>query len=431
MSRRILIINPLWPHPAHSVRAANVVVYELVAEFAKHKDLKIGFLKVGGPGSATRTPAEDEGVKQLELLGVDFLEPFIYSPDSILRSRLGRWFFPVEADFYPEANHRAAAEKAAQTFGPDLIFIPWSETTTCLFADMKVKKFAYYGNPDAKAGRARADFIREHGGGNISYLRQRFQLGRLERFHLSIMSRYDYLGDVAMNDAEYYQHHGHLKAFYVRNLWVDRFGTSWRSRRRDAERNQPFVIVGNLGQLGATANTHGLEILGREIVPALRHAMGDRKFEVHIFGGGTLNPAIVEHLQLPEIRIRGFVEDIDDEMITSPVFLCMNNASRYKVGHTRYLHAWSLGCCVVAHRDAALSMPEMISGKNCLLGNSPAEIADMVSTVANDASLRGRLGEEGYATFLDKFTAAPVVDDILSRAGIPHFANHEAAECSL
>jgi hypothetical protein len=100
------------------------------------------------------------------------------------------------------------------------------------------------------------------------------------------------------------------------------------------------------------------------------------------------------------------------------VFLCLNNASRFKVGHTRYLHAWSLGGCVVAHRDAALSMPEMISGENCLLGGSPAEIADMVAAVARDAGSRRRLGEAGYATFVEKFTAKPVVDQILARLDV-------------
>ena len=85
------------------------------------------------------------------------------------------------------------------------------------------------------------------------------------------------------------------------------------------------------------------------------------------------------------------------------------------MGHTRYLHAWSLGACVIAHRDVALSMPEMVSGKNCLLGGSAAEIADMVRAVADDAALRRRIGEAGYQTFVDKFTASQVVKEVMAR----------------
>jgi hypothetical protein len=57
----------------------------------------------------------------------------------------------------------------------------------------------------------------------------------------------------------------------------------------------------------------------------------------------------------------------------------------------------------------------MVSGENCLLGNSAAEIADMIAAVARDPALRRRLGEAGYATFVEKFTARPVVDQIMAR----------------
>ena len=61
---------------------------------------------------------------------------------------------------------------------------------------------------------------------------------------------------------------------------------------------------------------------------------------------------------------------------------------------------------------AALSMPEMVDGENCLLGETATEIADIVAAVARDTALRRRLAEAGYATFVDKFTARPVVDEI-------------------
>lgn len=414
--RRILVVNPLWPHSAHSVRAANVVVFELIAELARQAKLQIGFLKISLAGTETPTLIEEKGRQELVALGVEFLPPFIYSVESRTRPRLARWLAPQEADFYPEARYRIAATAAAMGFRPDLVFIPWSERATALFADLPVKKFAYYGNPDPKAGRARAAFAREHGGSSIAYARERWALSRLERVHLGIMRRFDYLGDVAANDAIYYYNHGHPNAFYIRNLWIDRLGTRWRVQR-ERERTDPFVIVGNLGQLGGTANTHGLEILARDVLPELRRAMESHKFEIHIFGAGVPHPAVAALLSAPEIRLRGFVDDIDCELMTAPVFLCLNNASRYKVGHTRYLHAWSLGGCIVGHRDAALSMPEMISGRNCLLGGSASQIADHVVMAARDVLLRRRLSEAGYATFLEKFTASTVVSEILSRIG--------------
>jgi hypothetical protein len=411
--RRILIVNPVWPCADHSVRAANVVIYELVAEFARRPELKMGFLKLNTSPDEAPSAVEAVGMRELSALGVEFIEPFVLAPRSTPRSRMSRWLCPQEADFYPDVAQRPAAENVAMAFAPDLLFIPWSETATSLLANLPVEKFAYYGNPDPKSGLARAAFAREHGGSLIAYVRERWQLARLERLHLQTMRRFDYLGDVAANDADHYRQHGHPNAFYVRNLWIDRFGTAWRARR-EAERTDPFVIIGNIGKLGATANTHGLEILGRDVMPELHRAFAGSKFEVHVIGAGAPHAGIADLLKAPKIRMRGFVDDIDGEMMTAPVFLCLNNASRFKVGHTRYLHAWSLGCCVIAHRDAALSMPEMVSGENCLLGGSPAEIADMVAQ-ARDVRLRRRLGEAGYATFVEKFTARPVVEQILGR----------------
>jgi glycosyltransferase involved in cell wall biosynthesis len=411
---RLLIVNPIWPHSSHSSRAANVVIYELVAEFARRPGLKVGFLKLNTSGPEKRSDAEDAGVQALRTLGVEFLEPLNCPLTAERPSRLDFWLFPKEAYFYPEAPKRALATAAAMAFGPDMLFVPWSETATSLFADVPVAKFAYYGNPDPKSGRARAAFARAHGASWLTDLAHRISLGRMERFHLATMRHYDYLGDVAANDADYYARRGHPNAFYVRNLWIDRFGTSWRAQRAD-ERTDPFVIVGNVGKLDGTANTQGLEILGRDVMPELRRAMRGRAFEVHIFGAGVLNPIVAAHMRAPDVHMRGFVDDIDGEIATAPVFMCLNNGSRYKVGHTRYLHAWSLGACVVAHRDVAMSMPEMVSGENCLLGNSAAEIADMVRSVADDANLRRRIGEAGYATFINNFTARSVVDQIMAR----------------
>jgi hypothetical protein len=416
---RILVVNPLWPHSAHSTRAANVVIYELIAELARQPGLEVGFLKLDASESQAQTEAERASIRELSSLGVTVLNPFVCPTREVAKpSRLRFWLFPKEVYFYPEATQRSAACGTAMAFRPEMLFVPWSEMATSLFADVPVPKFAYYGNPDTKSGLARADFARANGGALVEYIARRLSLARQERFHLATMKKYDYLGDVAANDAEYYRRKGHQNSFYVRNVWIDRFGLSWRDRR-DRERIDPFVIVGNVGKLDATANTQGMEILGRDVVPELQRVMGNRKFEVHICGAGRLNPKVAAHLQAPEIKMRGFVDDIDEELLTAPVFLCVNNGSRFKVGHTRYLHAWSLGSCVVAHKDVALSMPEMVSGENCLLGGSVAEIAEMTRAVADDPVLRRRIGEAGYGTFVRKFTASSVVEQILKRLNTP------------
>jgi glycosyltransferase involved in cell wall biosynthesis len=219
---------------------------------------------------------------------------------------------------------------------------------------------------------------------------------------------------VAANDAEYYASKGHPNAFYIRSVWIDRFPDgAWRAHRRDKERGD--TIIANVGKLPGTANTLGLEILGRDVLPRLRERVGDGAYRVRLLGAGSLRRDLEPYFQRPEVEFAGFVPDIDDAMLQAGVFLCVNNASRYKVGHTRYLHAWSLGGCVVAHRDAALSMPEIRHDENALLGNDASEIADLVARAMSDAPLRRRLGEAGYQTFVNLFTAPTVARSIIER----------------
>lgn len=413
---RILVLSNLQPHGSHSVRAANVVTFELVRALATEEGIHCGFVNVRTEGAEGLTDQEREGVAGMEEVGVDVL-PRILLPDSppartrhrLLRGRID--------DFYPQVRHMARVWSVVEAFRPDVILVPWCEWLTALCADMPVAKLAYYGNPDAKSADARLRFARAHGEIALPQaLLQRWDNRSLERAHLRQMMKYPMLGDVAANDAKYYDAHGHPNAFYVRNLWIDRRpGELWRTARRERERKN--VIIGNVGRLPGTGNTLGLELLGRDLLPLLRDRFRGQEYLVRILGAGNLHPAIAPYFAAPEVDLAGFVPDIDEAILEAGVFLCMNNASHFKVGQTRYLHAWSLGACVVAHRDAALSMPEIVNDENALLGSSMAEIADLVARSLSDQALRRRIGEAGYETFRTLFTAESVARSIVERLG--------------
>lgn len=413
---KLLVLSNAQPHSSHTVRAANVVIFELLRAFANEAGVQCGFLRVTADGAAAASEEEMEGQRALRAAGVEVLPPLSLpiEPPARMRERLvmGR----IEA-FYPQVKHVNLVRAAVESYSPDAIFIPWCEWLTALCADLPVTKFAYYGNPDAKSARARLGFARRHG--EIALLPMAIQAWdnrQLGRAHVRQMLKYDLVGDVAANDADYYARRGHPNAFYVRNVWIDRYsGGSWRAPRREKERGN--VIVANVGRLPGTANTLGLEILGRDLLPRLRERLGDASYRVRILGGGTLHRDIEPYFRRPEVEVAGFVPDIDEAMMEAGIFLCVNNASAYKVGHTRYLHAWSLGGCVVAHRDASLSMPEIRHNENALLGDSVPEIVELLTVAMADGSLRRRIGQAGYETFTSLFTAPTVAASIVGRIG--------------
>ena len=411
---RLLVLSNLQPHPAHSIRAANVVVFELLRAFAAESGVHCGFLRVTADGAAGVSAEELEGHCALREGGVEILPALSLPPEPAARSRERLGGGGIAA-FYPQVKHARLVRAGIESFGADAVFIPWCEWLTALCADLPLTKFAYYGNPDAKSARARLRFARAHG--EVALLPMAIQAWdnrQLERAHLAQMMKYELVGDVAANDAEYYAARGHPNAFYVRNVWIDRYPDgAWRAHRREKERGD--VIIANVGRLSGTANTLGLEILGRDLLPRLCERLGSAAYRIRILGAGNLHRELERYFQRPEIELAGFVPDIDDAMMEAGVFLCINNASRYKVGHTRYLHAWSLGGCIVAHRDAALSMPEIRHNENALLGNDVPEIADLVAMAMADTPLRRRLGEAGYETFVNLFTAPTVARSIVDR----------------
>jgi hypothetical protein len=230
------------------------------------------------------------------------------------------------------------------------------------------------------------------------------------------MRKYDAIGDVACNDAFYYRRQGLTQAAYIQNVWIDRFPDMPPALADETKRrNSAARIIANVGKLGGTANTYGLAYLAEEVLPHLPAAMNGRPYEVHILGAGELHPHVARVLpSLPGVKMRGFVDDIDDEMAQSGIFLCVNNGTVYNVGHTRYLHAWSLGCCVVAHTAASKAMPEIQHETNALLGRDGATIAKLIARAAEDRALRYALGRNGYDTFRRAFMAKPVTARIVA-----------------
>jgi glycosyltransferase involved in cell wall biosynthesis len=394
------------------------VFYEMLRAFTQMRGLWVGLLKCDHDSPSALTDDERAGVGLLTELGVEVLEPFQFPETGPVRNGYARMLAPRLEDHYPCARHARSLESVVKRFGADVVLIPWSEWLTGACADIDVPKFAYYGNPDTKSWNARLRFQWANGAIGVARFGVETLLSHhLERAHLRQAKKYQWFGNVAHNDASYYQQHGHKNAFYIQNIWVDRglYAGSHALAKQGNGRGTVARIIANVGKLGGTANTLGLHYLGNRLLPELQRTLSDIPYEIHILGAGEPHSAVASRLAVPEVFWRGFVDDIDAELRAAAVFLCVNNATDFKVGHTRYLHAWSLGACVVAHRDAALSMPEIRHDENALLGETPDEIAYWVAEAARNESLRRRIGDGGYETFRSCFTAERVTAGIVER----------------
>jgi hypothetical protein len=410
---KLLVPSSAIPHACHTVRAANVVLFELLSALAAEPGIELLFVPVHFGHVSELTVKEIEGLRALVRAGVSLLPPLLLpAPPVGGRIRMRDIVFASTDLFYPVVKCRSGLVKLFRNANPDAILTVWSEPLTVLFADVPLPKMAYYGNPDPKSKRARLKFARRHGGSAWAYLRGILAAATLERAHLREMCKWQAVPNVAANDADYYRRQGHANAFYLQNVWIDR-GLGRPSGVHPTV-GGPIRIAASVGQLGGTANTFGFEYLLDQLLPELRRTFDGLPFELHVFGFGEPNPAVAALFDAPEVFRRGFVDDIDGELVACSSFLCVNNATEYNVGHTRYLHAWSLRCCVVAHANVRFAMPELKHGQNALLGSSAGEIAEHLLTVASDSLLRETIAEGGHATFLSYFTAKPVASKLAS-----------------
>lgn len=419
--KHLLIVSSVWPHVEGSFEAANVVAHSIVAEIAASSDFDLSYVYVNATPAQVPPQAEPE-MEQLRAAGVKFLEPLLLPPPPSLRERPLTFLKALLAK--PESILFGYGAGDALRSGTqrkvDAVLTIWTEIGLNAASDVGTLRFAYHGNPDPKVFDAQHEVMRLVGAeprglrAAVDWLRRGLLRNLLERAHLAILRRYTFVADVAANDAAYYATKG-INAFYLANMWPMSPPMDWEARRDALEAANPGKIVGSVGNLSATGNSLGFVALGKEVLPALERVLPHDSFKIHIFGGREPKSFLKPLLTHPAVVIRGFVDDLNEEIMSAPVFLICNNHHNFKVGHTRFLHAWSLGGCVVAFRDCRESMPEIEHGRNALLGDTAEEVAALVALALVDRELRRRIGRGGIETLQQKFSPATVTRTLIKR----------------
>jgi len=414
-SPHLLILSGVWPHYRGNLEAANVISHQITKCLVQSGKFSISYAIV----NSQRPDLPDAGevdVTALREQGVTFLEPILVPAQpvggrgvlsktlSVMRGRPDRLM--IGTGFEGHLLERFGGAR------PDAVLCVWAETAGYLASRLPVPRFNYAGNPDHKVVAARLELAERLGRTTLAgRLRNAALTSVVKAGHLQAMRRFNLMWNVAANDAAEYVASG-VRARYLQNMWPGEINPGWLQARTEREQTYPVKIIGNVGNLLATGNSLGLITLATEILPALKQRLGEGQFEIHLFGGGTPHSAVAPLLQDSHFRLRGFVADLDAEILSAPIFLVANNSRRFKVGHTRFLHAWSLGACVVGFHDSTEAMPEIVHRRNALLGRDAAEVADLIVEAAQDRWLRREIGEIGMETLAAAFNPSRVVEQI-------------------
>jgi len=419
---RVFLVTSSIPSREHRTAGAIAIVSHEAACALRDAGHEVIVQTIFAPGrTETLSSRERSDLELMRGEGLRTEEP-LQAPIGLLgasrQAALRQAFAPTPWAFYPSLALADLVRERVQGLDADIVFELWSPEALAACSRVEPPVFNYQGNPDQLPEQARLKHP-ELFEINTRTVRQRvfLQLRRQAarnwgKAHLGLMAGCRWTANNSALDAAFYTEHGHPRSYYLQNMWPSAPG-DW-PRVRAAGPPEPGTIVGSIGNLRSTGNTFGLLFLGREIVPALERELGDG-FSLDVFGPSTPRPLVAAALDRPQIRFRGWVDDIDQEIAASGVFLIANNnCDDFRVGHTRVLHAWSLGACLVAHEGIALAMPEIVHGENALLGSSAEELAGHLAAVVRDRKLRRQLGDAGHATFQRWFRPSVVIERALS-----------------
>ncbi len=397
-----------------NINAVNIVMFSIIKELIKKKH-KIILLPILYINRDKKDPSfTDDNIRKLKNMGVIILPLQKLKIVDEKRNIIKRILFPKNSDFFPVINLKKNISLQINEVSPDLILTIWDEVSTDLICDINYKKFCYYGDPPPlsyneilKQNLNSKNYFKKLLSKMVFFFYKKNYL----KFHLRNISKIEYLFNISKLHTNYYIKNK-INCKYVNNIFQNTYSLE-KIRNYKRKKNKVFKIIGNVGNLAGTANNLGIRYLLEKVLPELKKKKV--LFEVHLFGSGTLSETNQKlSKRFKEVKIRGFVKNLNYEICTSDVFLCCNNATSYNVGHTRFLHTFSLSTCLVGHKNISKVMPEIVNKKNCLLGDSPKQIAKILYSLSKDKIKLRRIGNNGLQTFKDKFSSKSAVDLMLN-----------------
>ena len=410
------------------VSAVNIVLHELLLGL-RGLGHAVGLQLLFNPHrtAGALTPSESAALDHLTTEGITVLPPIEPSSDAAL-AHPRRWLRTRLEEFYPSVNLRELVRSRVLQQRADAVVTVWSpEGVAAVHGLKEVPTIAYHGDvdfmPQAVRLRDRRLFAATDGAREwLRLIPRRRKLAQFKRAHLALMRTVDVVANVTASNAEFYRRHGHPRSVYIPNTWSD-VGISANGSSRDAASpegsRRPIHIIGHVGHLGRTGSTYGLHYLLTDVMPALETRLAGLDYRLHVIGGGDAAPSLRPLLRHERIVLHGFVDDLDRALRLGDMFLLLNNAGAYQAAFTRHIIAWSMGLCLIVHAKSRQAIPEIAHMDNALVGETPAEIAELVFRAATDPELNQRIRRGGRATYERRFRPAVVaqaLSDEIARA---------------
>lgn len=328
------------------------------------------------------------------------------------RSRWSRCVNPMVEDFFPAAGHeqaiRAVIETQIETLRPDIL-VPFGVAAMSWVRSIRgVPKFAPICENIYKQHLARWRY-------NIGGLRKNpgalvilFNAWRTFRLTAAMHAGMDGAGQFCLDWLEDSRRHG-VPACKIYHMPVlDNAGANWRARKDAAQAKvtPPRILLAGASSTFTLMHLHVLQ----EILPELDRQFPAGGFEVHLVGRIVIPDRLRGIAEHPAVRIRGYVDDIDEEFAACHVLLVptpMATGSR-----SRIIKGLSFGCCLVTTSHEQATTPGLVHDESALITDGPRNIARMIRSAFEDETLRRRTEAGGRHTYETRYVPNVAVGEM-------------------
>lgn len=411
-------------HPSfHRGTAVNVVLASLI-ETMGHLGHRVSWATV-----CTEDARDPETEQRLEGVGAryfadfsDMVETFNLTPPWSTLNILRRGLFPRVNDDYPQFRDPRGAARRLMDSGADAVILFWDTWFEHLLPAIDgIPTVVYGARPRHAAPLSRLE--EGEGGTGMRAGLRRWIATRLlshqaaRRYErLKHASRVVNISPVDVTECE----SNGVHCEYLPNTWPDDVGKEWAQKRKVAEaRDRTINILGNMSGVTQSGNLFGMRYLASQILPLLNEVLKNVEWELNITGGGQLPPDLENFFDHPCVKVKGYVPDIEEEILGNHIFLLCNNAGPLPGSYTRVIYAMSLGACLIGHKNLEAAMPEVKSNYNTLLGENARAIAKLIENAIRDPELRNRISSNARITYEQYFRPEIVarrLTDLIERA---------------
>ena len=416
---KILFLSSAEPTFTHRYTGAeHIVSFNLLKSFSELGH-SVDFALIKYDFNSPVPNMHQDDLKNLENLGVNYLGDFSkyikIFPSILIYVSI---FFPWIYARYKTIDRINKLDELIENDNYDLIVLFWDT----FFENYKIlerkgdKIFGYFARPRFESAISRVKDRRQNT--IVDFLKNKVLL-RFYNYqiqdHFKRMSHIKAASNLCLLDVEYYKNNN-VNCTYISNTWTDSFGKdSLEYRQNNYNRNDINILL-SYGNMGATGNKFGIEYFLKDVYPEMVKIglFESEKININIVGGGKLHPDIeTEVANNPYINVKGFIDNIDEEMINSDIVLLLNNAGAYTGAYTRPIYTFSSSGILVAHSNIIQSMPEIRHNINALLGSSGKEIAFCIKNILEDENLRNKIMKKARLTYENEFSPISIAQNMI------------------